>query len=106
MTHFLVYLSCGKFADRKLLFVAESIDDIKKKINIDELKKANGYVIDNENIKTIGLYDVKENTIDDFWENYDRVLIILSVKSIMDINSIIEEFKELGQCDYYEVDDE
>ena len=111
--YYVVYFSIAYYNLRKLLFIEKSIKSVENKLkeryntDISKCKKIDGYVCDLDDIKTVGIYNVVKDSKLHRENGFNIIsgkIIILSITDILNINTIVEEFDELGQCDYVDED--
>jgi hypothetical protein len=112
--YYVAYFSIAYYNLRKLLFIEKSIKDIDNKLkeryntDISKCKKMDGYVCDLDDIKTVGIYNVNKDSLLHKENGFNIIsgkIIILSIMDLLNINTIIETFDDLGQCDYVDEDD-
>lgn len=114
--YYIAYLSIAYYNHRELLFVSNSLEEVKimlsNKYDLQDknLKIMDGYVCDSDIVSTPLIYYVNIEDSHKFYEkiayrNRDVFIIVFKTNTLLALNEIKSNFDWLNQCDFYNKED-
>lgn len=114
--YYIAYLSIAYYNHRELLFVSDSLEDVKTTLSIKynlqdkNLKVMDGYVCDSDMVSTPLIYYINIEECHKFYEqipyrNRNKFIIVFKTNTLLGLNEIKSNFDWLNQCDFHNKED-
>lgn len=105
---YIAYISCAQYGQRQLIRAARSMDDMMKNLAnagfSQDAKEEYGYVVDTDTVKTEKIYKLPDDCKLNLMYHGNYCIIFSITDFVNDVNTIIEAFEDLRQCNYHVID--